>query len=48
MSDERKPMTDEELDTIKGRLAAITEWPWKAGGLRMEKRSRRRKRPCSM
>ena len=28
MSDERKPMTDEELDTIKGRLAAITEWPW--------------------
>lgn len=28
MSDERKPMTDEELDAIKGRLAAITEWPW--------------------
>lgn len=28
MSDERKTMTDEELDTIKGRLAAITEWPW--------------------
>lgn len=24
----RKPMTDEELDAIKGRLAAITEWPW--------------------
>lgn len=23
-----KPMTDEELDAIKGRLAAITEWPW--------------------
>lgn len=28
MSDERKSMTDEELDAIKGRLAAITEWPW--------------------
>lgn len=28
MSDEREPMTDEELDAIKGRLAAITEWPW--------------------
>lgn len=28
MSDERKPMTDEELDAIQGRLAAITEWPW--------------------
>lgn len=28
MSEERKPMTDEELDAIKGRLAAITEWPW--------------------
>lgn len=28
MSNERKPMTDEELDAIKGRLAAITEWPW--------------------
>ena len=28
MSDERKPMTDDELDAIKGRLAAITEWPW--------------------
>lgn len=28
MSDARKPMTDEELDAIKGRLAAITEWPW--------------------
>lgn len=27
MSDERKPMTDEELAAIKGRLAAITEWP---------------------
>ena len=23
-----KPMTDEELAEIKGRLAAITEWPW--------------------
>lgn len=23
-----KPMTDEELDAIQGRLAAITEWPW--------------------
>lgn len=23
-----KPMTDEELAAIKGRLAAITEWPW--------------------
>lgn len=23
-----KPMTDEELDAIKDRLAAITEWPW--------------------
>lgn len=28
MSDERKSMTDEELAEIKGRLAAITEWPW--------------------
>lgn len=28
MSDERKPMTDDELDAIQGRLAAITEWPW--------------------
>ena len=28
MSDKHKPMTDEELDAIKGRLAAITEWPW--------------------
>lgn len=28
MSDERKPMTDEELDAIKGRLAAITPQPW--------------------
>ena len=28
MSDERKPMTPEYLDGIKGRLAAITEWPW--------------------
>ncbi|MDM8330449.1 hypothetical protein QUW42_09145 [Desulfovibrio piger] len=28
MSDERKPMTQEEQDAIKGRLAAITEWPW--------------------
>lgn len=28
MSDERKPMTDEELAEIQGRLAAITEWPW--------------------
>lgn len=28
MSDEHKPMTDDELDAIKGRLAAITEWPW--------------------
>lgn len=26
MSD--KPMTQEEQDAIKGRLAAITEWPW--------------------
>ncbi len=25
---EHKPMTDDELDAIKGRLAAITEWPW--------------------
>lgn len=25
---EHKPMTREELDAIKGRLAAITEWPW--------------------
>lgn len=23
-----KPMTDEELCPIQGRLAAITEWPW--------------------
>lgn len=23
-----KPMTDEELTAIQGRLAAITEWPW--------------------
>ncbi len=23
-----KPMTDDELAAIKGRLAAITEWPW--------------------
>lgn len=23
-----KPMTDDELDAIHGRLAAITEWPW--------------------
>lgn len=23
-----KPMTDEELCAIQGRLAAITEWPW--------------------
>lgn len=23
-----KPMTDEELDAIQGRFAAITEWPW--------------------
>lgn len=29
MSDERKPMTDEELDAIKGRLNAITQPPWK-------------------
>lgn len=28
MSNKRKPMTDDELDAIKGRLAAITEWPW--------------------
>ena len=28
MSDKHKPMTDEELDAIKGRLAAITKWPW--------------------
>lgn len=28
MSDERKPMTDEELGAIQGRLATITEWPW--------------------
>lgn len=28
MSDERKSMTDEELAEIKGRFAAITEWPW--------------------
>ncbi|WP_443825708.1 hypothetical protein [Desulfovibrio sp.] len=28
MSDERKPMTDEELAESQGRLAAITEWPW--------------------
>lgn len=28
MSDARKPMTDEELDAIKGRLAAITPQPW--------------------
>lgn len=28
MSDEREPMTEDELDAIKGRLAAITEWPW--------------------
>ena len=28
MSNEHKPMTDDELDAIKGRLAAITEWPW--------------------
>lgn len=28
MSDERKPMTDDELDAIQGRFAAITEWPW--------------------
>lgn len=26
---EHKPMTDEELDAIQGRFAAITEWPWK-------------------
>ena len=25
---EHKPMTDEELCAIQGRLAAITEWPW--------------------
>ena len=25
---EHKPMTDEELDAIQGRFAAITEWPW--------------------
>ena len=41
MSDERKPITDEELDAIKGRLAAITEWPWiafceDAGGIKSE------------
>lgn len=30
MSDERKPMTDEELGAIQGRLAVITEWPWVA------------------
>lgn len=29
MSDERKPMTDEELDAIQGRLNAITQTPWK-------------------
>lgn len=29
MSDERKPMTDEELAAIKGRLNAITQPPWK-------------------
>lgn len=28
MSNEHKPMIDDELDAIKGRLAAITEWPW--------------------
>lgn len=28
MSDERKPMTDEELDAIQGRLNAITPPPW--------------------
>lgn len=28
MSEENKPMTDEDLAEIKGRLAAITEWPW--------------------
>ena len=25
---EHKPMADEELCAIQGRLAAITEWPW--------------------
>ena len=25
---EHKPVTDEELDAIQGRFAAITEWPW--------------------
>lgn len=28
MSDARKPMIDDELDAIQGRLAVITEWPW--------------------
>lgn len=28
MSEENKPMTDEDLAEIKGMLAAITEWPW--------------------
>ena len=28
MSNEHKHMTDEDLAEIKGRLAAITEWPW--------------------
>lgn len=28
MSDERKPMTDEELDAIQGRLKNITPPPW--------------------
>lgn len=29
MSDEHKPMTDDELDAIQGRLNAITQPPWK-------------------
>jgi len=38
MSDEREPMTDEELDAIKGRLDAITSEaftnvPWKANSV---------------